>query len=51
MLFDPKGPKTLEEVTNDAVAAVPNKDPVNDEADTAPIIANDPVILTLPVNT
>jgi hypothetical protein len=44
MLFEPNGPLTLEEVINDAVAAVPNNEPVNDEADT------DPNTDTLPVN-
>jgi hypothetical protein len=50
-LFEPNGPKTLEAVTNDAVAAVPNSDPVNDEADTDPIIDTLPVIFKEPVIT
>jgi hypothetical protein len=44
ILFDPNGPKTLEDVTNDDVADVPRNEPVNDEADT------DPNTDTLPVN-
>jgi hypothetical protein len=49
MLLDPNGPKTLDAVINDDVAAVPSNDPVNDEADTGPIAVKDPVTITLPV--
>ena len=56
MLFEPNGPKTLDAVTNDAVAAVPSSDPVNEEADTdpnidtLPVTSRDPVIVWLPLN-
>ena len=62
MLFEPNGPLTLEEVINDAVAAVPNNEPVNEEADTdpnipklpvndaLPLTVRDPVIVWLPLN-
>jgi len=62
MLFNPNGPKTLEDVINDAVAAVPNNDPVKLDAETdpnidtlpvnevLPVTIKDPVIIWLPLN-
>jgi hypothetical protein len=46
MLFEPNGPKTLEDVTKDAV---PSNEPVNEEADTDPNIDKLPVNDVLPV--
>ena len=62
ILFEPNGPKTLDAVTNDAVAAVPNNEPVKLDAETdpnidtlpvnevLPVTIKDPVIIWLPLN-